>query len=268
VERARALRQTQTPAEETLWELLRNRQLAGLKFRRQHQIGDYIVDFFCPEYGLVVELDGAVHDTPDRQRKDAKRDGYLRSLGHTVLRFTNARVFDDTEGLLSQIASSHPSTHGRGAGGEGEQCGARYSDTVLFIDARHIYRQMDRAHRDWTEGQIGFLANVVRLYRGEEPDFTLGGVEAEAKLKLVFGVKLKFVDVPGLCKAATIKEIEVQGWSLNPGRYVGVAPGEDVSDENFKEQLETLNEELEKLNVQARNLEQTIARNVAEILEA
>ncbi len=142
------------------------------------------------------------------------------------------------------------------------------ADKVLFLDARHIYRHVDRAHRDWTEGQIGFMANVVRLYRGEEPDFTLGGPEAGAKLKEVFGKKLKFADVPGLCKAATIKEIEAQGWSLNPGRYVGVAPGEEVSDEDFKEQLETLNEELEMLNAQARDLEGTIARNVAEILEA
>ncbi|MEY2906388.1 MAG: hypothetical protein RLZZ408_859, partial [Verrucomicrobiota bacterium] len=74
-------------------------------------------------------------------------------------------------------------------------------------------------------------------------------------------------DVAGLCKAATIAEIETQGWSLNPGRYVGVAAGEDVSDEDFKEQLETLNEELTALNAQARELEATIAQNVAEILE-
>ncbi|KAA0212608.1 SAM-dependent DNA methyltransferase [bacterium] len=142
------------------------------------------------------------------------------------------------------------------------------ADSVLFVDARHVYRQIDRAHREWTPAQIGFLANIARLYRGEAPDFTLGGEEAEAKLKEVFGKKPKFADVPGLCKAATLKEIEAQGWSLNPGRYVGVAPGEEVSDEDFKEQLETLNEELEKLNAQSRELEQTIARNVAEILEA
>ena len=73
--------------------------------------------------------------------------------------------------------------------------------------------------------------------------------------------------MPGLCKAATLAEIEAQGWSLNPGRYVGVAPGEEVSDEDFKTQLETLNEELEKLNSQARELEATIAKNVAGILE-
>jgi type I restriction enzyme M protein len=147
-------------------------------------------------------------------------------------------------------------------------------DTVLFVDARHIYRQVDRAHREWTPAQIGFLANLVRLYRGETLDLTLGGDEARTKIEEVFGPATRsrlqapyYKDVPGLCRAATLKEIEAQGWSLNPGRYVGVAPGEAVSDEDFKEQLETLNEELETLNAQARNLEQTIARNVAEILE-
>ena len=109
---------------------------------------------------------------------------------------------------------------------------------------------------------------MVRLYRGEHLDFTLGGNEAQAKIQEIFGKKPKFADVLGLCKAATVKEIEAQGWSLNPGRYVGVAPGEAVSDEDFKEQLETLNEELATLNARARDLEQTIARNVAEILEA
>jgi type I restriction enzyme M protein len=142
------------------------------------------------------------------------------------------------------------------------------AETVLFIDARHIYRQIDRAHRDWTPAQIGFLANLVRLYRGEAPDFTFGGNEAEAKLKEIFGKKPKYADVPGLCKAATLKVIEAQGWSLNPGRYVGVAPGEDVSDEDFKEQLEALSEELVLLNAHAHELEATITLNVAKVLEA
>ena len=141
------------------------------------------------------------------------------------------------------------------------------ADKILFLDARHVYRQLDRAHRDWAQGQLGFIANVVRLYRGEHLDFTLGGDEARAKINEVFGKKPKYADVLGLCKAATVKEIEAQGWSLNPGRYVGVAPGEAVSDEDFKTQLETLNEELETLNAQARELEETIAGNVAQILE-
>ena len=161
------------------------------------------------------------------------------------------------------------------------------ADTVLFIDARHIYRQVDRAHREWTPAQISFIANLVRLWRGEALDFTLGGDEAHAKIEEVFATTLSIAaespasygsvnddacfaayrDIPGLCKAATLKEIEAQGWSLNPGRYVGVAAGEAVSDEDFKAQLETLNEELELLNAQARELEATIAGNVAQILE-
>lgn len=140
------------------------------------------------------------------------------------------------------------------------------ADTVLFIDARHIYRQIDRAHRDWTAAQVGFIANLVRLYRGEALDITQGGKDAEAKIQEIFGKNPAYTDVPGLCKAATLADIEAQGWSLNPGRYVGVAPGENVSDEDFKEQFEALNEELEALNAQARDLEATIARNVAEIL--
>ncbi|ACD91489.1 N-6 DNA methylase [Chlorobium limicola DSM 245] len=255
------------------------------------------------------------------------------------------------------------------------------ADTVLFIDARYIYRQVDRAHRDWTPAQIGFMANLVRLWRGETLDYTLGGEEAREKIEEVFAVKspepaglngqgvhaahalaaespaqygatdeqsfqppspsgrragdegaakhegagniayrdeakehpspygrragdegavkhegagniayrdeakalpspsgrrvgdegarnIAYRDIPGLCKAATLKEIEAQGWSLNPGRYVGVAAGEAVSDEDFKAQLETLNEELELLNAQARELEATIAANVTQILES
>ena len=150
---------------------------------------------------------------------------------------------------------------------KGRLGGVSRADTILFIDARHINRQIDRAHRDWADAQIGFIANIVRLYRGETPDYTLGDEEAKAKLVEVFGKKPSYADIPGLCKAATLAEIEAQGWSLNAGRYVGVATGEAVSDEDFKEKLETLNEELEVLNAQARELEQAIALNVAEILE-
>ena len=154
--------------------------------------------------------------------------------------------------------------------------GTPREDTVLFLDARHIFRQIDRAHRDFTPAQIEFLSNVVRLYRGEEVENETGSAE---KLLEVFGdedspendqssiVNLTFKDVPGLCKAATRAEIEAQGWSLNPGRYVGVAKGEDMSDEDFREKLEALNEELEVLNAEARELEERIAENVTEILE-
>jgi type I restriction enzyme M protein len=141
------------------------------------------------------------------------------------------------------------------------------ADTVLFIDARHIYRQVDRAHRNWTDAQVGFIANLVRLYRGEALDATFGGDEAQTKIKEVFGNKPTYADVAGLCKAATLQEIEAQSWSLNPGRYVGVVAGGDVSNQDFNEQLVALNEELEVLNSHARELEKTIASNIAEILD-
>lgn len=137
------------------------------------------------------------------------------------------------------------------------------ADRVLFIDARHIFRQIDRAHRDWTPEQVEYLANIVRLYRGEEPENLHGG----GRLLAEKFPNSKYADVPGLCKVATTEQIETQGCSLNPGRYVGVAPGETVSDEDFKERFEALNEGLETLNTQAHELEETIARNAAEILE-
>src|ERR1039458_9008354 len=84
--------------------------------------------------------------------------------------------------FFDKAKAGHPRPpDGRGAGGEGR------AETVLFIDARHIYRQVDRAHREWTPAQIGFLANLVRLYRGEALDYTLGGDEAKAKIQEIFG---------------------------------------------------------------------------------
>ena len=115
-------------------------------------------------------------------------------------------------------------------------------DKVLFFDARHIYRQVDRAHREFTPAQLEFLANIVRLYRGEEMEIWKG---SEALLKEHFP-QGRYRDVPGLCKVATLNEIEAQGWSLNPGRYVGVAE-RDQDDFDFKERLQELNEELQAL---------------------
>src|SRR2546422_2856635 len=129
-------------------------------------------------------------------------------------------------------------------------------DKVLFIDARHIYRQLDRAHRDFKPEQIEFLANIVRLYRGEAVEATNGSaVMIEGHFQ-----DGKYTDIPGLCKAATLAEIEAQAWSLNPGRYVGVTE-RPVDDFDFKEKLEELNEELEVLNVEAHELEERIAVN-------
>ncbi|XXX75946.1 N-6 DNA methylase [Sorangium sp. So ce134] len=135
-------------------------------------------------------------------------------------------------------------------------------DKVLFIDARHVYRQVDRAHRDFSPEQIEFLANIVRLYRGEKPE----NLHGSSKLVKESFPKGKYVDVPGLCKVATLGEIEAQGFSLNPGRYVGVAD-RAAEEFDFKERLEELNEELERLNGEARENETKIAENLTALLE-
>ena len=115
-----------------------------------------------------------------------------------------------------------------------------------------------------------YLANIVRLYRGEQPEFMADDDDEfpgeDPDLKATFP-KLKYADVAGLCKVATLEEIEAQGWSLNPGRYVGVADREE-DDFVFAERLEELNEELEVLNCEAGELEERIANNVAKLLEA
>jgi type I restriction enzyme M protein len=135
-------------------------------------------------------------------------------------------------------------------------------ETVLFIDARHVFRQVDRAHRDFTPAQIEFIANIVRLYRGEVIEDEAGSGDL---MKENFP-KDKYNDVAGLCKVASLAEIEAQGWSLNPGRYVGVAE-RAADDFEFMERLEELNEELEVLNAEARELEGRISENVASLLD-
>ena len=93
------------------------------------------------------------------------------------------------------------------------------ADQVLFVDARKIYNQLDRAHRDWTPPQIEFLVNIVRLWRDEDSEFNAGSQEM---LTAAFPDRA-YGDVAGLCCVATLDEIQEQGWSLNPGRYVGTS---------------------------------------------
>jgi type I restriction enzyme M protein len=139
--------------------------------------------------------------------------------------------------------------------------GTEREDEVLFIDARKIFRQLDRAHRDWTPDQIELLANIARLYRGETPE-SRGGSEALMGQHFPKG---EYRDVPGLCAVATLKQVEKQGWSLNPGRYVGVAAAEDDG-VHLKVRLRELNDDLTRLNAEAAALQERISANVAELL--
>ena len=126
------------------------------------------------------------------------------------------------------------------------------ADRVLFIDAREIYNQIDRAHRDWTPQQIEFLANIVRLWREEEPEFNAGSKE-------MLGNRFpdgSYVDVAGLCQAATLEELEEQGWSLNPGRYI--AAPRLVDQMRLDQVLPGLSQEFARLSDEAEELSKAV----------
>ena len=114
-------------------------------------------------------------------------------------------------------------------------------DKVLFIDARNIYKQVDRAHREWTDEQIEQISEIVRSYRGEK------------------GSK-KYSDIKGLCKVATLDEVKSAGYSLNPGRYVGTIDSVQ-SDEDFENSVKVLHKEFLKLTEEAHDLEKKIEIN-------
>lgn len=134
-------------------------------------------------------------------------------------------------------------------------------DQVLFIDARQTFRQIDRAHREFTDEQLEFLADIVRLYRGQKPELTGGENELFAQ-HFPDGA---YADVTGLCKVATVDEIEAQGWSLNPGRYVGTAV-EELDDEVFEEKLAAAHAELRALGTKVRELEAGVDEVLGKLL--
>ncbi len=99
----RSLRKNQTPTEQILWQKLRDKQLAGLKIRRQHSIGPYVVDFFCFDRALVIELDGDVHVRAKQKVKDEIREAYLKNLGLNIVRFTNNDIRYNVSGVLERL---------------------------------------------------------------------------------------------------------------------------------------------------------------------
>lgn len=101
-EKARDLRNRMTDAEFILWQYLKNKQL-GVKFRRQHPIALYIIDFYCHQLKLVIEVDGSIHEVEEVKKFDLERQVHLEELGLTVIRFTNDRVLNHLENVLKEI---------------------------------------------------------------------------------------------------------------------------------------------------------------------
>ena len=206
LEKAREMREKATPAEAFAWELFRDRRFLGLKFRRQHQIGSYVVDLYCHEKHLILELDGLVHEDTKRHPHDAKRDAYLKSLGMNVLRIKNERLLHETEDALNEISTAvlppndpsttgadlpnkpstsksappktpstsstaphnNPSTSGRGAGVRVNRLRDRRGE-VLFIDARKLGYMEDRTHRDFAPEDIARIADTYHAWRSNSP---------------------------------------------------------------------------------------------------
>jgi very-short-patch-repair endonuclease len=106
---ANAHRHAMTPAERVLWDALKERQLVGLKFRAQHPVGPFILDFYCPQHRLVVEVDGPIHDDPDQSAYDTYRTAQLQAFGLTVLRLRNEDILTNLPTALARITAAAPS---------------------------------------------------------------------------------------------------------------------------------------------------------------
>ena len=245
-ERARELRKTATSAEQLFWELVRDRRFLDLKFRRQHQIGDYIVDFYCDEKELIIEIDGGIHNTDQRRKVDHKRDGYLKALGMTVIRIPNEELLSDTEKSLERIASILPSPLGRRAGDEGE---------VLFIDARNLGYLINRRTKDFTDEDIAKISGTYHAWRESFHPSPSGRREGDEGIS--------YADIPGFCKAVALDEIRQKDYVLTPGRYIGLP--EDEDDFDFVERFTKLKAELDEQMKEECRLNEIIRKNLVKI---
>jgi very-short-patch-repair endonuclease len=103
--RRRALRKVMPFAEVLIWNRIRDRQLLGCKFRRQFSVGPYILDFYCPELKLVIEIDGDTHAGEEAEKRDLERQRFIESFGIHFFRFTNPEVLQSLDGVMEQIAT-------------------------------------------------------------------------------------------------------------------------------------------------------------------
>ena len=191
------MRKHQTKAEDVFWELVRNRQFLGLKFRRQHQFGHYAVDFYCHSENLVIEFDGEIHEQPEQKKKDEKRDKYLQSLGNKVLRFKNEDLLDDPESVFEQISKSlSPS------GRDGREGGITTVTTIKKLAAYHQYYAVNAA-----------VASTLRAASEATP----GAAETPES----YGMASVKTQPPGDRKAGVVWHTQGSGKSLSMVFYTG-----------------------------------------------
>jgi very-short-patch-repair endonuclease/DNA modification methylase len=191
LERCRALRKNQTDAEAMLWELLRDRQLLGAKFRRQHSIERNIADFYCHEAKLVIEVDGGIHQR--KEREDREREQELRQQGLQVIRFKNDEVMSDPEKVLSKIAEYLPPLP------LGEGNGVRVTDAEKLFGISFGPRYGPVTLRQ--------VEQAVQEARGRYDGVLLAGFDFDAEAQ-------EFLKRKGLA-------VEVLGANINPDVLVG-----------------------------------------------
>ncbi len=179
IKQVRELRKNQTKAEEIFWHLVRGKKLLNLKFRRQHQIGPYIVDFYCHAGKLIIEFDGEVHNILEQKKKDEKRDKYLTSLGNKVLRFENRELFNNPQTVLERIAKSL-SPSGRDGRGEGS---ITRVITIKKLAAYHQYYAVNRAVESTLRATGYTLEKVtpVSMVMESPESYGVAGVKTQLK---------------------------------------------------------------------------------------
>ena len=161
---ARRLRRESTPSEEKLWQALRNRQLNGRKFRRQQPVGAFVLDFYCAEEGLAIEVDGAVHET--QQEADAERQTILESLGIRFVRVTARAVENDLDGVIEQIRAAFTASPSPLVG-EGERGGEGPRGVALSVGLAPQYTDLDPYVMAWAAVDEA-VRNLVAV--GADPD--------------------------------------------------------------------------------------------------
>jgi very-short-patch-repair endonuclease len=118
LEKAKMLRKSETIAEKLLWVYLSSNKIDGYKFRRQHAVSQFIVDFYCHELQLLIEVDGEIHNVPENKEYDENRTVALENLGLRVIRFTNQEIKNDIEGVLKEIQKAIITFKDKGFGDE------------------------------------------------------------------------------------------------------------------------------------------------------
>lgn len=201
-------RKEPTEAEDMLWQALRNRQLGGYKFRRQHQIGSFIADFACISEKLVVEIDGEYHNSAEQKEFDEARTAYLNGAGFQVVRFTNQQVLGDLKGVMDKLRGilasppgplsigeggrdiaeslySSPSPSERGPGGEAFDLHRPYMDELVLVSpsGKKMYRELDLIDVWFDSGSMPYaqwhypFENQEVFKRNFPADFIAEGVD-------------------------------------------------------------------------------------------